>query len=199
MTANLGNNTSTISTVQPSHKSPVNENHFWTYHNSFSQDMNWPNTSTNRSPLKQKNSSSSLSTSTTTPSATTSTPSTSTKTHRSPSALNTSLPSRLVSYHDWTSYFFKNLYYSGDLNNKHLNNGSIWIMKFYLSGIHVSGIHVSGIQMVVGYSDHHSIPVPVFKWWSEYRTKFSPVFKWHLTNRSFSDQTTFNHPNTRLV
>ena len=37
-------------------------------------------------------------------------------------------------------------FYSGDLNNEHLNNGNIWITNFYLSGI----------QMVVRYSNHHS-------------------------------------------
>ena len=52
--------------------------------------------------------------------------------------------------------------YSGDLNNDHLNNGNIWITNF----------HLSGIQMVGQYLDHHSNTGPVFKWWSEYRTKY---------------------------
>ena len=70
-----------------------------------------------------------------------------------------------------------------------LNNGNIWIMNFYLSGI----------QMVVGYSDYHSNTNPVFKWWSKCQTKFGPVFKWHSNTGLFSDQTTFDHLNTRLV
>ena len=40
---------------------------------------------------------------------------------------------------------------------------------------------------------------PVFKWWSEYQSKFSPVFKWNSNNRPFGDQTIFKHSNTRLV
>ena len=51
-------------------------------------------------------------------------------------------------------------------------------MNFYLSGI-----QMSVIQMVVQHSDHHSNAILVFKWWSEYRTKFIPVFKWHLNTR----------------
>ena len=64
---------------------------------------------------------------------------------------------------------------------------------------HLSGIQMSGIQMVVGYSDHHSNTGPVLKWWSEYNTKFSPVFKWHLNNGQFGDRTTFDHSKARLV
>ena len=33
----------------------------------------------------------------------------------------------------------------------------------------------------------------------EYRTKFSPVFKWHSNNGPFGDRKTFDHLNTRLV
>ena len=84
--------------------------------------------------------------------------------------------------------------YSGDLNNEHLKNGNIWITNIYLSGI-----QMFGIQMVVRYSDHHSNTGPVFKWCSEYRTKFSPVFKWNSSNWPFGDQTTYDHSNTRLV
>ena len=94
--------------------------------------------------------------------------------------------------------------YSGDLknehlnnehlNNEHLNNGNIWVTNF-----HLSGIQMSGIQMVVRYSDHHANTGPVFKWWSEYWTKFSRVFKWHSNNGSFGDRTIFDHLNTRLV
>ena len=58
--------------------------------------------------------------------------------------------------------------YSGDLNNKHLN-----------SNLSLVRIQMSGIQMVVWYSDHHLNTGLVFKWQSEYWTKFSPVFKWH--------------------
>ena len=58
---------------------------------------------------------------------------------------------------------------------------------------------MSDIQIMVRYSDHHLNNVPVFKWQSKYQTKFSPVFKWHLNNRPFGDQTTFDHFNTRLV
>ena len=58
---------------------------------------------------------------------------------------------------------------------------------------------MSSIQMVVRYSDHHWNTSPLFKWWSEYRTKFSPVFKWHSNNGPFGNQTTFDHLNTRLV
>ena len=54
----------------------------------------------------------------------------------------------------------QSLVYSGDLNN-----GNIWITNF----------HLSGIQMVVRYSDHHLNTGPVFKWWSEYQTKFSKL------------------------
>ena len=49
-------------------------------------------------------------------------------------------------------------------------------------------------------SDHHLFNNgPVFKWWSEYQTKFSPVFKWHSNNGPFDDHTTFDHSNTRIV
>ena len=64
---------------------------------------------------------------------------------------------------------------------------------------HLSGIQMSSIQMVVQYSDHHLDTGLVFKWWSEYWTKFSPVFKWHSNNRPFGDLTAFDHLNTRLV
>ena len=86
------------------------------------------------------------------------------------------------------------LKYPRDLNNKHLNSGNIWIANF-----HLSRIHLSGIQMVFWYSDHHLKTGLVFKWQSEYRTKFIPVFKWHSHNGPFSNRTTFDHSNTRLV
>ena len=41
------------------------------------------------------------------------------------------------------------------------------------------GIQMSGIQMVVRNSDPHSNTGLVFKWWSEYQTKFRLVCKWH--------------------
>ena len=66
---------------------------------------------------------------------------------------------------------------------------NIWKMNFYLSGI----------KMVVRYLDHHSNTGLVFKRWYEYRTKFIPLFRWHLNAGPFSDQTTFDHLNTRLV
>ena len=47
---------------------------------------------------------------------------------------------------------------------------NIWIMNFYLASIHI----------VVRYSDHHSNIGQVFKWWAEYQSKFSLVFKWYL-------------------
>ena len=78
---------------------------------------------------------------------------------------------------------------SGDLNNEHLNNRNIKIINFYLSSI----------QMLVQYSDHHLYTSPTFKWWSEYQTLFSPVFKCHSNKGPFSDQITFDHSNTRLV
>ena len=34
---------------------------------------------------------------------------------------------------------------------------------------------------------------------TEYRTKYSPVFKWHSTTGPFGNQTTLDHSNTRLV
>ena len=58
---------------------------------------------------------------------------------------------------------------------------------------------MTSIQIGVWYSDHHSNNGHVFKWWSEYRTKFSLVFKWHSNKEPFSDQTTFDHLNNRLV
>ena len=67
---------------------------------------------------------------------------------------------------------FAKTMHNGDLNNEQLNNRNIQIMNLCLSGI-----QMSGILMVIRYSDHHSNTVPVFKWWSEYPTKFSPVFK----------------------
>ena len=70
-----------------------------------------------------------------------------------------------------------------------LNKGNIWIVNFLLSGI----------QMVVWYSDHHSDTGPVFKWRSEYLTKFSLVFKWHTNNGPFGDWTNLDQLNTRLV
>ena len=40
---------------------------------------------------------------------------------------------------------------------------------------------------------------PIFQWWSEYWTKISPVFKWHLNTKLFGDWTTFDLLNTGLV
>ena len=75
--------------------------------------------------------------------------------------------------------------YSKDLNNEHLNDKLL--------------IQMSSIQMVVWYSDHHLNTALVFKWCSEYRTKFSPVFIWHSNNGPFRYRTAFDHLNTRLV
>ena len=57
--------------------------------------------------------------------------------------------------------------YKGDLNNERLNNRNICITNFYLSGI-----QMYGIQMVVWILGHHLDTDSVFKWGSEYRTKF---------------------------
>ena len=62
----------------------------------------------------------------------------------------------------------------------------------------MSGIQMSSIHIVVWYSDHHLNNGPVFKWRSEYLTKFSSVFKWHSNNGPFGDQTTFSHSNTSI-
>ena len=64
---------------------------------------------------------------------------------------------------------------------------------------HLSGIQMLGTQILVQYSDHHLNTGPEFKWWSEYWTKLSLVFKWHLNKGSFGDRTTTDHLNTRLV
>ena len=54
--------------------------------------------------------------------------------------------------------------------------------------------------LLVRYSDvRYSNGSWVFRPPFEYRTKFSPVFKWHLNNGPFGDQTTFDHINSRLV
>ena len=55
------------------------------------------------------------------------------------------------------------------------------------------------IQIVAWYSDHHLNAGPVFKWCSEYWTKFCQVFKWHSNTGLFSNQTAFDHLNNRLV
>ena len=62
----------------------------------------------------------------------------------------------------------------------------------------ITNFYLSSIQMVVWYLDHLDTG-PVFKRWSEYQTKYNPVFKWHSNTRLFGDCTTFNHLNTRLV
>ena len=61
--------------------------------------------------------------------------------------------------------------YSGDLNNEHLNN------EFLL-------VRYSDVWYLNGSS--------VFRPPFEYRTKFSPVFKWHSNNGPFGDRTTFD-------
>ena len=53
--------------------------------------------------------------------------------------------------------------------------------------------------MVVRYSYQHLINGLVFKWWSEYWTKLSPVYKWHLITGPLVDWKTFDHSNIRLV
>ena len=53
--------------------------------------------------------------------------------------------------------------------------------------------------MIDWYSDPHLNTGPEFKWWPEYPSKFSLVFKWHLNAWPFCYQTTFNHLNIRLL
>ena len=67
-------------------------------------------------------------------------------------------------------------------------------MNFYLSIT-----QMSSIQMVVRYLDHHLDTRLVFKWWSEYQTKYNLVFKSHFNTRLFGNRTTFNNSKTRLV
>ena len=54
---------------------------------------------------------------------------------------------------------------------------------------------MSGIWMAVQYSAHQSNTGPVFIWWSEYLTKFGPVFKWC----PLGDRTTFYHLKYRPI
>ena len=67
--------------------------------------------------------------------------------------------------------------YSGDLNNEHLNNGTIWITNFQLSGI-----QMSGIQMVVRYWDHHSNT-------GQNLVRYSNSIRWSDNFRPFEYQT----------
>ena len=97
------------------------------------------------------------------------------------------------------NYKFITQVITDDLNSKRflwysshdLNTVGIWITNIWITNFHLFSIQMSGIQMVVRYSNHHLNTGPVFKWWSEYQTKFSPVFKWHSNNRPFGDRTTF--------
>ena len=57
----------------------------------------------------------------------------------------------------------------------------------YWVGITV-GIWITNIW-IMETSEKPTFTCPVFKWWSEYRTKFSPEFKWHLNYGPFGDRT----------
>ena len=77
------------------------------------------------------------------------------------------------------------------MNNKHLNNGNIWIRNFYLFGI-----PMFGIQIIVWYSDHQLNSRPEFKWWSEYLTNYKSLY---LLTLEKVHEKHIRNLNTRLV
>ena len=78
---------------------------------------------------------------------------------------------------------FNNDYYADEVYCQPEEKTQVWItFGIWITNIWITTFYLSGIQMVVWYSDNHLNNGRVFKQWSEYQTKFSLIFKWHLNN-----------------